>query len=156
MTKQHDISTDDEVSRLYKSCADESAPRHLDDAILRQAAAAVHSRTAGPVYWFQQWLDTTRRPLAIAAVMLLSVGVAVQYFAITESNNAGQMPLQAGTEAWPGQSSETPGLCTEDQQQSVEHWLECIAELEKAGRTDDATDERRRMLRAFPETRLSN
>ena len=156
MNNQHDISTDDEVSRLYKSCADESAPRHLDDAVLRQAASAVRDGTAAPDHWLRKWFGTTRRPLAIAAAMLLSVGIAVQYFNVTDTNNTGQMPLQAGSEAWPGQSSETPGLCTESQQQSVERWLGCIAELEKTGRVDDATDERRRMLRAFPETRLSN
>jgi hypothetical protein len=69
------MTEDPEISRRYRSLAQEEPPRHLDEAILAQARRAVASRPAplvapgGRSRWYF--------PAAAAAVIVLAVAVTV-------------------------------------------------------------------------------
>lgn len=69
------MSDDDKVSQRYRELPGEEPPRHLDEAILAAARRAAESRPAPLV------APTGRRrwtfPLAAAAVVVLSISVAV-------------------------------------------------------------------------------
>ncbi|MGA8204274.1 MAG: hypothetical protein WB812_07110, partial [Woeseiaceae bacterium] len=63
-------AADERVSRGYRDVATETAPRHLDSAVLAQAAGATRSRYARSVAW--------TKPLAYAATIVLCVTIVLQ------------------------------------------------------------------------------
>ena len=73
----HDLhlsaETDDEVSAGYRAVAGESAPAHLDQRVLRQAAAAAESK------WFEKYSLTFLRPLTFVAILGLSLAIVLQF-----------------------------------------------------------------------------
>ncbi len=63
-------AADERVSRSYRDVATETAPRHLDSAVLAQAAGAARSRYARSFAW--------TKPLAFAATIVLCVTIVLE------------------------------------------------------------------------------
>lgn len=87
MTSNHDkpeagAYTDERVSRSYRDVATETAPGHLDAAVLAQAVAAGRSRYARSRAW--------TRPVAWAATIVLCVAVVLELTRAPQPD--GEMP----------------------------------------------------------------
>lgn len=155
MTERPDPAVDPALSELYRQSATDTAPAHLDAAVLQQATDAARPMVASRNLLRRCLAPLQRPPLVAAVGAVVAVAIAAPLFLATDVAPE-KPPLAAGSDAWPGQSSEPPGLCSERQQQSVPLWLDCINELEEGGQPAVAADERSRLLRAFPETRLDD
>ena len=135
----------DEVSSQYRALDQEGSPESLDRAVLRMARQEVR-RDSKP-----GWLDTFAKPLALAAGVAVVAIVAINFDLLTSfDSGANRTPLQAGSDAYPGQSTDS-GYCNDEQIATIESWQSCISELEASGRIEDADSERNRLRRAHPD-----
>lgn len=69
-TRESAAETDPVVARTYRESADERAPEHLNQAILKEAAKAAKPRYRRSVSW--------TRPMAWAATVMLSVALVLE------------------------------------------------------------------------------
>ncbi len=167
------------VTRAYREVADERVPDKLNQAVLRQAAAAGSTR-----YWrSRSWT----RPMAWVATITICVALVLELTRVPPANGPAidSLPatptepaktelmkrsarplaaepvsqerkrdsaMQAPLESRmaAAQDREAPA-CDEDATATPETWLECIDELEKAGLADAARRQRALLAKAFPD-----
>ncbi|MCH7820831.1 MAG: hypothetical protein IIA07_02340 [Proteobacteria bacterium] len=171
--RQHaetDGEADDLVSDTYRDLADEHTPDDLNKAILRQAARAVHPHYSRPASW--------TRPVAWAATIAISLAVMLQMVRVpTPESVISDMPpapdrqeaLEVngsidiyGAEPPPvgilagGASKAASAMgsvrgCNDESREVPAIWLACISELEEAGLSDEAEQQREQLARAFPD-----
>jgi hypothetical protein len=143
------------VSRAYRDLAGEQTSRELDEKILGLARGPLGS----PVY---TRLRLWTRPLAWAAVLSLSLVIVLQVtqLPVAEPEPAPETAtpeeimsvdvdllqeaeemarLRTGEQLRP---EKTLPSCDEAARSTEASWLECINELEEAGRRDEAASER--------------
>ena len=158
------------LSGTYRELATERTPKHLDRAVLAEAASAAKPRYSRLTKW--------TRPVAWAATVLLSVALVLE---ITRTPDAPAEKREAefGAAAFDDQETDVldqaeeimemraleasedaafapagraraePG-CDERATAAAESWLACIEELEAAGLVDEAARQRERLAQAFP------
>ena len=146
--------TDDEVSATYHTVAGESAPAHLDQRVLRQAAAAAGSK------WFEKYSLTFPRPLTFVATLGLSLAIVLQISDTWRADSPDSVepvaqeslnkrpPLVAGAEV---QRAEAARYCEAARSKSAETWWDCIVQLGLDGRDDAAATERELFISTFPD-----
>ena len=161
----------DKLAERYRALGREEPPPELDATILDAARRAAQSRPAR-----RRWM----LPASIAAVIVLSVGVALQVQR-ERSDLAGQLgaPAKAGKSAAPVSAppasdnvSRAPALERKLQESparsatqsgkpleqpveaSPEQWLARIAELRREGRDDEADRQLAEFRRRFPNYRI--
>jgi len=83
---------DEQVSRSYRDVATERAPRHLDSAVLAQAAGAARPRYARSLAW--------TKPLAFAATIVLCVTIVLELTRTPQPDGA-IAPAERRTDAAP-------------------------------------------------------
>ena len=153
-------NTDPDVSAAYRAIADEIVPPRLDDIVLQQAAW--ESR---PLNKLAKYFYSVRRPLAFAATLVLSLGVALHFADAvmgTKSDSANGVAEPAATNTTAGGISATVGgaeamgpeavrLCDETKTASAELWWNCIVDLEREGRAAASASERKLLVIAYPD-----
>lgn len=134
----------DDVSRAYREQDSETTPAALDRRVLQAARRELDQDVQ------QRWLFVFTKPLALAAAAALLAVIVINVEHLPGMGTPGiQTPLQAGSDAYPGNSSDS-GFCNDTEIATIEGWQACIAELESSGRTEDAASERSRLRRAHP------
>lgn len=157
MNHDPDLSTetDNDVSATYQAVAGESAPPHLDQRVLRQAAAAARSK------WYEKYSFSFLRPITFAATLGLSLAIVLQINDTRLDGAPGALesvapvaeetkkpPLVAGAEV---QRTKAARFCEAAQSESADKWWDCIVQLELDGRDDAAASERELFIRTFPD-----
>ncbi len=87
------------VSETYREMANESAPAHLDAAVLRQASQAARPRYSLIRAW--------TRPVAWAAVVMLSVGLLLEFSIPPVDHSALNAPAPASASVRPAAEAES-------------------------------------------------
>jgi hypothetical protein len=164
-----------QISETYRELATESAPEHLNQAILKQAAVEVtHSRG----YLFAGWL----KPVAWTAVIALSLAVVLELTELqtlsipdsaapassielrteessVESEFTRIQPAQkpdarerAESVAKPmaRKASVVPAGCDDATRASPDDWLECIRKLRESGAEELADREYEAFILEYP------
>jgi hypothetical protein len=157
----------DKLDERYRALGREEPPPELDARILDAARRAAQSRPGR-----RRWM----LPASIAAVIVLSVGVALEVQR-ERSDLADQpaAPAEAGRAAAPSASgnvmrapalerklleaparstSQPESLSSRSAEGSPEKWLAQIAELRREGRDDEADRQLAEFHRRFPDYRI--
>ena len=171
----HGIS-DPLVSRAYRELAPDVVPDELDRAVLREAAAGARPRYARAVRWFRPLAWTATIGLCLSIVLELmrvpepvvdeydSDRVVEPRFEPRNIEILREADDMARLRNGDRQTAETlvsdparrpaearKPACDETATARPSTWLECIDELEKAGRFDAARRERALLIEAFPD-----
>lgn len=158
---------DDKVAERYRALGREEPPPELDVRILDAARRAAQSRSGR-----RGWM----LPASIAAVIVLSVGVALQVqrersdvtdqpatpaeagkaSAPSASGGVVRAPaLERKLQELPARPAAQPGrLSRQSVEASPERWLTQIAELRREGRDDEADRQLSEFRRRFPDYRI--
>ena len=176
-----DGDTDALVTRTYREAANQSAPEHLNRAILKQAATATRPRYSRLITW--------TRPMAWAATVVLSVALVLEVTQERFDNQVAPAAVVGADEFKPkdtgmleraGDMAEMQGgnnrdidqvapaslaasrspegsiaaICSDDATAAPATWLECIEILEKAGLIEEANQQRQLLMATFPDFEL--
>jgi len=173
------FATDNEALRAtYRFGPQEQVPRHLDEAVMRNASIEAQKDKA--LRWFIPW----RRPIAFAVMASLSLAIVIemselavfeqsplsesdtqQEFAKEAAESSARM-RQIGETAThlslggtsdvsqPDTAAKGGTLCSDDQIKSPESWLECVVKLRADGFLPEAHAEMGRLLLAYPDFTL--
>ena len=206
--KQHDdTGIDPQLAALYRATATETVPARLDDSVLNKAAA---TNISGKL---KSWSSLTMRPLAISAMLIVSLAIVLQvndptsesmtddfqhrpqadrpretevdsdapsetqtavsvsadYLRRHKNAPAAIQQQRSMTVPYPDANGESAAgaaalpeaapvqrHCDSTRTETPDEWWECIHQLQKAGKLDQARSERDLLLRAHPESRRAN
>lgn len=171
---------DDEVSAAYQDVAGESVPPHLDQRVLRHAAAAAGSK------WYEKYSFSFLRPITFVVTLGLSLAIVLQFsgpWFVEETDLAlsAASAIAAAAEASAEhideqaqhgsavmtqeslnrkppliagaeiQRTEAARFCEEAQSESADKWWDCIVQLEIDGQRDAFASEHELFIRTFPD-----